>query len=61
MLFEFHNSHNPYFNRWFSAIIKSNLNRMYINGHNPYFNRWFSAILKLQNSKREEESSQSLF
>ena len=38
--------HNPYFNRWFSAIgrlweVESNMRK----GHNPYFNRWFSAIL----------------
>ena len=39
------NCHNPYFNRWFSAISKrgfSYYNRL--NRHNPYFNRWFSAI-----------------
>ena len=36
--------HNPYFNRWFSAILmlmKIGLNYL---SHNPYFNRWFSAI-----------------
>ena len=36
--------HNPYFNRWFSAIrreLKWNTQNMC---HNPYFNRWFSAI-----------------
>ena len=38
------NSHNPYFNRWFSAIknIEELINSIYC--HNPYFNRWFSAI-----------------
>ena len=36
--------HNPYFNRWFSAISYSDLKEMEIGGHNPYFNRWFSAI-----------------
>ena len=38
------NSHNPYFNRWFSAIknIEDLINSIYC--HNPYFNRWFSAI-----------------
>ena len=37
--------HNPYFNRWFSAILKRlNKNDMGDNCHNPYFNRWFSAI-----------------
>ena len=38
-------SHNPYFNRWFSAICEDDV--LYIaelEGHNPYFNRWFSAI-----------------
>ena len=38
------NSHNPYFNRWFSAIeviVTKNINTF---SHNPYFNRWFSAI-----------------
>ena len=37
-------SHNPYFNRWFSAIKgdpKMNDEKL---SHNPYFNRWFSAI-----------------
>ena len=36
--------HNPYFNRWFSAMrieVIINVNK---NSHNPYFNRWFSAI-----------------
>ena len=37
-------SHNPYFNRWFSAI-KTELDIVAIEkSHNPYFNRWFSAI-----------------
>ena len=36
--------HNPYFNRWFSAIIKPVVNGKPWGGHNPYFNRWFSAI-----------------
>ena len=36
--------HNPYFNRWFSAIAeRTELNNIR-KGHNPYFNRWFSAI-----------------
>ena len=38
-------SHNPYFNRWFSAIwiveVGQGENKK---SHNPYFNRWFSAI-----------------
>ena len=38
-------SHNPYFNRWFSAIIDKLQIKTIDYGHNPYFNRWFSAIL----------------
>ena len=37
-------SHNPYFNRWFSAIRISSARRTATNSHNPYFNRWFSAM-----------------
>ena len=37
--------HNPYFNRWFSAIkIFRQFNDISRSSHNPYFNRWFSAI-----------------
>ena len=36
--------HNPYFNRWFSAIEYNSFNEAGLSGHNPYFNRWFSAI-----------------
>ena len=36
--------HNPYFNRWFSAIPASVDLRLDKVRHNPYFNRWFSAI-----------------
>ena len=37
--------HNPYFNRWFSAIWRVILGYKLKNRrHNPYFNRWFSAI-----------------
>ena len=37
--------HNPYFNRWFSAIKNlQNGRKTELNRHNPYFNRWFSAI-----------------
>ena len=36
--------HNPYFNRWFSAIIQTNAITPINGSHNPYFNRWFSAI-----------------
>ena len=37
-------SHNPYFNRWFSAINKDLDISIADSSHNPYFNRWFSAI-----------------
>ena len=37
-------SHNPYFNRWFSAIKLNNNYKVSSWCHNPYFNRWFSAI-----------------
>ena len=37
-------SHNPYFNRWFSAIQYKKNSVSSIKRHNPYFNRWFSAI-----------------
>ena len=40
--------HNPYFNRWFSAITVKEIEEYLINGHNPYFNRWFSAIILSQ-------------
>ena len=53
--------HNPYFNRWFSAIDIELINSEIFNSHNPYFNRWFSAIIsqcKFQHIKKE---SQSLF
>ena len=36
--------HNPYFNRWFSAMSVNFYRQKNIYGHNPYFNRWFSAI-----------------
>ena len=37
-------SHNPYFNRWFSAIGGVVVKTFTTVSHNPYFNRWFSAI-----------------
>ena len=37
-------SHNPYFNRWFSAIIFLQKLVQIQDCHNPYFNRWFSAM-----------------
>ena len=36
--------HNPYFNRWFSAIRMKGTELLAYVCHNPYFNRWFSAI-----------------
>ena len=37
--------HNPYFNRWFSAMRYLVILKYYDNlRHNPYFNRWFSAM-----------------
>ena len=37
-------SHNPYFNRWFSAMFLNKKLCKKKTSHNPYFNRWFSAI-----------------
>ena len=37
-------SHNPYFSRWFSAMVKKENINTFNYGHNPYFSRWFSAI-----------------
>ena len=43
----FYRGHNPYFNRWFSAInMKVEIVIYRQESHNPYFNRWFSAIIK---------------
>ena len=41
----FEEGHNPYFNRWFSAIPIQRVMLRRCICHNPYFNRWFSAIL----------------
>ena len=47
--------HNPYFNRWFSAILKqAPINELY-KGHNPYFNRWFSAMSFPYGTKKRNE------
>ncbi len=54
-------SHNPYFNRWFSAINTYNLTRKALAGHNPYFNRWFSAIIYIVTYRLNIGKSQSLF
>ena len=54
-------SHNPYFNRWFSAIILNyQILKYNLIGHNPYFNRWFSAIKKIKDNIYDV-MSQSLF
>ena len=45
MMDKYLESHNPYFNRWFSAIEKQVHLMANVVCHNPYFNRWFSAIL----------------
>ena len=54
-------SHNPYFNRWFSAIKNGASLVMLIKGHNPYFNRWFSAMQDKELFKLLLAESQSLF
>ena len=54
-------SHNPYFNRWFSAIKMEDFNLRHDTSHNPYFNRWFSAIKKLADVSLSMVESQSLF
>ena len=42
---EYKERHNPYFNRWFSAIRRDKKCQKWLLSHNPYFNRWFSAII----------------
>ena len=42
------NCHNPYFNRWFSAIETEDFISLKKCCHNPYFNRWFSAIKEVR-------------
>ena len=54
-------SHNPYFNRWFSAILSNPIVKSRFISHNPYFNRWFSAMVLGKNKKRVILTSQSLF
>ena len=53
--------HNPYFNRWFSAIKLLDFYKIRYKCHNPYFNRWFSAILSESDFNLSENKSQSLF
>ena len=47
-------SHNPYFNRWFSAIKITQQEHWGFSSHNPYFNRWFSAIYILPQHQYEQ-------
>ena len=54
-------SHNPYFNRWFSAMYIRKIKDDILWSHNPYFNRWFSAIVRKYKTENEIEASQSLF
>ena len=53
--------HNPYFNRWFSAIYYNAYVVIKTKSHNPYFNRWFSAITLVFNCSTALLWSQSLF
>ena len=53
--------HNPYFNRWFSAISKKVVKILIYGSHNPYFNRWFSAIQEKVSKEDKIVKSQSLF
>ena len=54
-------SHNPYFNRWFSAMKEKTIGLQVGISHNPYFNRWFSAIFKQAVINNDNQASQSLF
>ena len=53
--------HNPYFNRWFSAICLTQRILSTELSHNPYFNRWFSAMQDKELFKLLLAESQSLF
>ena len=53
--------HNPYFSRWFSAIIDEMLENAVELGHNPYFSRWFSAMIEDFKLSDLKVKSQSLF
>ena len=54
-------SHNPYFNRWFSAIKMIIMLKQKEEGHNPYFNRWFSAINFFLGEKKMYDSHNPYF
>ena len=60
-IFKRKRSHNPYFNRWFSAICKACYAKNNEVSHNPYFNRWFSAIVDEGFEAWLYSESQSLF
>ena len=54
--------HNPYFNRWFSAIVNFTVEKETpAISHNPYFNRWFSAMDLSFIIENKHNKSQSLF
>ena len=53
--------HNPYFNRWFSAMRDEQKGRTQSKRHNPYFNRWFSAMSDTPIKINSDRLSQSLF
>ena len=53
--------HNPYFSRWFSAILYTLIKNENDKGHNPYFSRWFSAIKDSTIQITPVMMSQSLF
>ena len=57
----YYTCHNPYFNRWFSAMQSVINNDKQALCHNPYFNRWFSAIIDKVIEDNTERESQSLF
>ena len=60
-VFEMYQCHNPYFNRWFSAMLLQKIDEADKKGHNPYFNRWFSAINIESLYAFFDDESQSLF
>ena len=54
--------HNPYFNRWFSAIKTGyNISHDEVTRHNPYFNRWFSAINHTRLTNEEKKGHNPYF
>ena len=53
--------HNPYFNRWFSAMEPFEIIVFRQRSHNPYFNRWFSAISVMSDLEFSENSHNPYF